>query len=44
LAYSAGLIAVLAGAAIVWFLFPRKDREQELLAGYAAEDANVHAA
>ena len=38
-AYAAGLIAVLLGAALVWFLFPRKQREQELLAAYAAEDA-----
>jgi hypothetical protein len=43
LAYMVGLLVVLGGAAIVWFLFPRKDREQELLAEYAAEDARVHA-
>ena len=43
LAYTVGLLVVLGGAAIVWFLFPRKDREQELLAEYAAEDARVHA-
>jgi len=42
LAYSAGLVAVLVGAAIVWFLFPKKDREQELLAEYGAEDAKAH--
>jgi DHA2 family multidrug resistance protein-like MFS transporter len=38
-AYTAGLIAVLAGAALVFFLFPKKQEEQELLAQYAAEDA-----
>ena len=38
LAYSAGALAVLAGAAIVFFLFPRKDAEQKLLASYRAED------
>jgi len=37
-AYSAGALAVLAGAAIVFFLFPRKDAEQKLLAEYHAED------
>jgi MFS transporter, DHA2 family, multidrug resistance protein len=37
-AYTAGLVAVLVGAVLVWFLFPRKQREQELLAAYAAED------
>jgi MFS family permease len=38
-AYTAGIVAVLVGAALVAFLFPRKEREQRLLAGYAAEDA-----
>jgi len=37
-AYLAGITAVLLGAALVFFLFPGKDREQELLARYAAED------
>ena len=37
-AYTAGIIAVLIGAAIVFFLFPRKQREEELLAAYHAED------
>lgn len=32
-AYAAGLIAVLAGAALV-FMFPRKQDEQALLASY----------
>jgi MFS transporter, DHA2 family, multidrug resistance protein len=38
-AYTAGLIAVALGAVLVWFMFPRKEREQELLATYAAQDA-----
>src|SRR5262245_19237184 len=37
-AYGAGLIAVAAGAVLVWFLFPRREREQELLASYQAID------
>ena len=43
LAYSAGIVIVLAGAAIVFFFFPRKDRETQLLADYAAQDAGAHA-
>jgi MFS family permease len=38
-AYSAGIAAVLLGAALVFFLFPKKDGEEELLARYRAEDA-----
>jgi hypothetical protein len=38
-AYLAGIIAVLLGAALVFFLFPRKEQEQELLAAFAREDA-----
>ena len=37
-AYTAGIVAILLGAALVFFLFPRKDAEQALLAGYARED------
>jgi EmrB/QacA subfamily drug resistance transporter len=37
-AYLAGIIAVLAGAALVWACFPKKEREEELLASYHAED------
>jgi MFS transporter, DHA2 family, multidrug resistance protein len=44
-AYTAGIIAVLVGGVIVFFLFPRKDREEQLLAQYHAEDtAGVGAA
>ncbi len=38
-AYLAGIIAVLLGAALVFFMFPRRDDEKRLLASYAAEDA-----
>jgi DHA2 family multidrug resistance protein-like MFS transporter len=38
-AYSAGIVAIMLGAAVVFFLFPRKDRENELLREYAASDA-----
>ena len=37
-AYRAGIIAILAGAALVYFLFPRKQSEQDLLTRYHAED------
>ena len=37
-AYMAGIVAVLLGFALVWFFFPKADRERELLARYAAED------
>lgn len=37
-AYAAGIIAVLLGAALVYFLFPRKDSEEALLAEYHAQD------
>ena len=38
-AYAAGILAVGVGAAIVFFLFPRREKENELLAEYATEDA-----
>ena len=37
-AYLAGLIAILLGAVLVFFLFPKKQEEDELLARYHAED------
>ena len=37
-AYSAGIIAILLGAALVWLRFPGKEDEETLLAGYHAED------
>jgi MFS transporter, DHA2 family, multidrug resistance protein len=40
-AYTAGIIAIVLGAAIVFFLFPRRDRERQLLASYAREDGKL---
>jgi MFS transporter, DHA2 family, multidrug resistance protein len=37
-AYAAGVIAILLGAAIVFFLFPKREQEVQLLAAYYAED------
>ncbi|HTU15083.1 MAG TPA: MFS transporter [Solirubrobacterales bacterium] len=37
-AYSAGIIAIAIGAMLVFFLYPKKDEEERLLAQYAAED------
>jgi MFS transporter, DHA2 family, multidrug resistance protein len=39
-AYIAGMVAILLGAALVFFLFPKKDREGELLAQYHREDVS----
>jgi protein-S-isoprenylcysteine O-methyltransferase Ste14 len=38
-AYTAGIVAILLGAAIVFFGFPRREEEERLLAAYHAEDA-----
>jgi MFS transporter, DHA2 family, multidrug resistance protein len=38
-AYVAGIAAVVLGAVLVFFVFPRHDRERELLAEYEREDA-----
>jgi MFS family permease len=38
-AYAAGIIAVVVGALLVWFFFPRKDEEARLLADYQRRDA-----
>ncbi len=38
-AYSAGIVAILLGAALVFFFFPGKEQERELLEQYHAEDA-----
>ncbi|MBK9180921.1 MAG: MFS transporter [Acidimicrobiales bacterium] len=40
-AYLAGIVAVLLGGALVFFWFPRRDAERELLAGYHREDATT---
>jgi DHA2 family multidrug resistance protein-like MFS transporter len=38
-AYTAGIVAVLLGAALVFVFFPRAERERELLAGYGGDDS-----
>jgi hypothetical protein len=38
-AYFAGVVSILLGAALVYFVFPRHDDEKRLLASYRAEDA-----
>jgi EmrB/QacA subfamily drug resistance transporter len=42
-AYTAGLVAIALGAALVFFMFPRKVHEDELLAQYHAEDTRATA-
>jgi MFS transporter, DHA2 family, multidrug resistance protein len=37
-AYTAGIVAVLLGAVLVAFCFPKRDAEQQLLASYASTD------
>jgi len=37
-AYTAGIVAIILGAVLVFFMFPKKDDEQRLLATYHAED------
>ncbi|MBX3059804.1 MAG: MFS transporter [Anaerolineae bacterium] len=37
-AYIAGIVAVLIGAALVFFFFPRREAEKQLLADYHAQD------
>jgi hypothetical protein len=37
-AYTAGIVAILLGAAIVFFGFPKQEEEERLLAAYHAED------
>ncbi len=40
-AYLAGILAVLLGAALVFFLFPKKDEEAAMLARFHAEDTGA---
>lgn len=40
-AYAAGIVAVVLGAVLVWFMFPRRDDEQRLLAEYQSADATA---
>jgi len=42
-AYTAGIVAVLLGAVVVFFLFPKHQEEERLLAGYHAEDTAAQA-
>ena len=37
-AYTAGVVAILVGAVLVFFWFPKKQEEERLLAAYQAED------
>jgi len=39
-AYTAGAVAILLGAVLVFFLFPKKDEEEQLRAAYQAEDTS----
>jgi EmrB/QacA subfamily drug resistance transporter len=43
-AYTAGIVAVLIGGVIVFFMFPKKDEEIALLGQYHAEDMKAIAA
>ena len=43
-AYTAGIVAVLVGAALVFFVFPKREDERRLLACYAARDAQSNEA
>ena len=40
-AYTAGIVAILIGTVLVWFVFPNKDEELGLLESYEKEDAAV---
>ena len=40
-AYAAGLVAILLGAVLVFFMFPKHEREDALLASYHAEDTGA---
>jgi MFS family permease len=37
-AYTAGIVAILAGAALIYLCFPGREEEERLLAAYQAED------
>ena len=40
-AYTAGLVAIVLGALLVFFMFPRFEAEKEMLARFHAEDSEV---
>jgi len=42
-AYLAGIVVILLGAVLVFFIFPKMDEEKKLLAEYQAEDTDVAA-
>jgi MFS transporter, DHA2 family, multidrug resistance protein len=42
-AYLAGIVAILLGAMLVFFMFPKRDEEERLLARYHAEDVGAAA-
>ena len=44
LAYLAGIIAIVLGAALVFFAFPKKEDEERLLAEYHATDTQANSA
>jgi MFS family permease len=43
-AYAAGIVAIVVGAVIVFFLFPKRELELQLLASYHAEDTKQQGA
>jgi MFS family permease len=43
-AYTAGILAIVLGALLVFFRFPKKEDEERLLAEYHAQDAQVRPA
>ncbi|MET0561569.1 MAG: MFS transporter [Gaiellaceae bacterium] len=40
-AYTAGVVAILLGAVLVYFMFPKHEEEKRLLAAYHAQDTNA---
>jgi MFS transporter, DHA2 family, multidrug resistance protein len=40
-AYTAGIVAIVLGAALVFFFYPKRDDERRLLSSFAAEDART---
>ena len=40
-AYTAGVVAILLGAVLVYFMFPRHEEEERLLASYHAHDTGL---
>jgi EmrB/QacA subfamily drug resistance transporter len=42
-AYTAGIVAIILGAALVFFCFPKHEEEQRLLEQYHSEDAGAEA-